>query len=199
MPEQRENRLLIEDWILENAVRGSRVLDIGCGEGDLLARLVQEKDVKGTGIELCEDCVVKAVQKGLSVHHGNVEEGLDHYSDNHFDLVILSLTVQEVGNPVHVLEEAFRVGRQALVVFPNFGFWHARWQLVVEGRAPRTHSYPYNWNESPNRHFFTVLDWEDFCSRHNWQMTRKAFVSKGRFVHFWPNLFSEVALYIIRP
>ncbi len=191
------NRAQIDNWIVEHAPEGGKVLDIGCGTGDLLARLVRERGVRGTGIEIAEDCVVKAVQQGLSVHHGNVEEGLDHYSDESFDLVVMSLTIQELGKPINVLRESFRVGRQLIVVFPNFAHWQTRWQLGIRGRAPRTPSLPYTWHESPNRHVLTIDDWEEFCKQRGWLCVERAFVTKGKHVRWWPNLRAEVAMYML--
>lgn len=191
------NRVAIDSWIVEHAPVGGRVLDIGCGTGDLLARLVQEKKVHATGIEIAEDCVVKAVQQGLSVHHGNVEEGLDHYSDQSFDLVVMSLTIQELGKPMHVLRESFRVGKQLIVAFPNFAHWRIRWQLAVQGRAPRTPSLPYTWHESPNRHVLTIDDWDEFCGQRHWRCADRAFVTKGKRIAWWPNLRAEVAMYLL--
>lgn len=194
---RRSNRIEIDDWVVEHTPKGGKVLDIGCGTGDLLARLVKEKNARGTGIEIAEDCVVKAVQQGLSVHHGNVEEGLDHYSDASFDLVVMSLTIQELGKPMHVLRESFRVGRQLLVVFPNFAHWKTRWQLAIQGRAPRTPSLPYTWHESPNRHVLTIDDWEEFCNQRGWRSIDKAYLTKGKWVTWWPNLRAELAMYLL--
>jgi methionine biosynthesis protein MetW len=191
------NRAQIDNWIVEHAPEGGKVLDIGCGTGDLLARLVRERGVRGTGIEIAEECVIKAVQQGLSVHHGNVEEGLDHYADGSFDLVVMSLTIQELGKPIHVLRESFRVGRQLIVVFPNFAHWQTRWQLGIRGRAPRTPSLPYTWHESPNRHVLTIDDWEEFCKQRGWLCAEKAFVTKGIRIRWWPNLRAEVAMYLL--
>ena len=111
MPDQFINKRLIYQWIIVNTSTQGQVLDIGCGDGELLALLARERQVHGTGIEISEQCVMRAVQRGLSVHHGNVEEGLDHYSNSTFDLVILSLTIQEIKDPKRVINEAFRVGR----------------------------------------------------------------------------------------
>jgi methionine biosynthesis protein MetW len=197
MPEQLANRTSIYQWICEQAPQGGRVLDIGCGEGELLAQLVVKRGVKAVGIELSEECVAKAVGRGLSVHHGNAEEGIDHYPDASFDLVILSLAIQEMHEPLHVIRESFRIGRQLLVVFPNFGYWRARWQLCFTGRAPKTESFPYTWYSSPNRHFFTVADWDDFCREENLRCVRRAFLDNGRHVECCPNLRSEVALYLL--
>ncbi len=191
------NRAEIDNWIVQHAPQGGKVLDIGCGTGDLLARLVRERSIRGTGIEIAEDCVVRAVQQGLSVHHGNVEEGLDHYADQSFDLVVMSLTIQELNKPIHVLREAFRVGKQLIVVFPNFAHWQTRIQLSVMGHAPRTPSLPYTWYESPNRHVLTIDDWNEFCKQRNWHCLDRAFVAHGKRVHWWPNLRAEVAMYVL--
>jgi methionine biosynthesis protein MetW len=188
----------IYQWIVERAPTGGRVLDLGCGEGDLLARLVAEKNVKATGVELSEASVMKAIQRGLSVHHGNIEEGLDHYSDQSCDLVVLSLTIQELADPLKVLREAFRVGRQVIIVFPNFGHWKARWQLGVRGKAPNTPSLPYTWYTSPNRHYLTVSDWEEFCRQETWVIADKGFLSGGKMVGCLPNLRAEVAMYLLQ-
>jgi methionine biosynthesis protein MetW len=197
MPEQEKNHQAINRWICEQTPMDCRVLDIGCGDGELLDLLARERKVRGTGIELSESLVVKAVQRGLSVHHGNVEEGLDHYSDKHFDVVSLSMALQEMRHPLKVLEESFRVGKRVIVVFPNFGFWLARWQLGVLGLAPRTASFPHAWSASPNRRFFTISDWEEFCRQESWKVVDKAFLKHGRMVRFRPNLRAEVAMYMM--
>jgi len=173
------------------------VLDIGCGDGELLSLLVRERQVHGTGIELSEECVIRAVEKGLSVHHGDVEEGLDDYGDKTFDLVLLSLTIQELADPRRVLREAFRVGKRVLITFPNFGYWKARWQFAVRGRAPITPNLPYRWYEGPNRHFLTAVDFEDFCREEEYRILDKSFITKGKRVRFLPNLRAEVGLYLL--
>ncbi len=198
MPEQASNQPKIHEWIARHAPEGGRVLDIGCGGGELLGLLVERRGVRGTGIELDEAKVIKAVQRGLSVHHGDVEEGLDHYSNGSFDLVILSFTIEELGSPKRVLHETFRVGRQVVVVFPNFSHWRARIQLGISGRAPRTASLPHTWYDSPNRHFFTVADWEEFCREEGWQILDRGYLSGGRPIRFLPNLRAEVACYLLQ-
>jgi methionine biosynthesis protein MetW len=191
------NRAEIDNWIVQHAPEGSKVLDLGCGTGDLLARLVRERSVRAAGIEISQDCVVKAVQKGLSVNHGNIDEGLDNYADQSFDLVVMSLTIQELGKPMHILRESFRVGKQLIVVFPNFAHWQTRFQLGILGHAPRTPSLPYTWHESPNRHVLTIHDWEEFCKQRGWLCISRAFVTKGKVIHWWPNLRAEVAMYLL--
>lgn len=197
MPELASNRAKLQSWIARHTPKGGRVLDIGCGEGDLLRRLVDECQVRATGIELLEASVMKAVQKGLSVHHGNVDEGLDHFSDRSFDLVIMSLTLQELSSPRQVLLECFRVGKRVVVAFPNFGHWRARIDLAILGRAPRTRSLPHTWYESPNRHFLTVSDWEEFCRQERWRIVDKAYLSQGRGIASFANLRAEVAMYLL--
>ena len=197
MPDQPRNRRAIDRWILERAPLGGRVLDIGCGEGELLALLVKERQVRGAGIELSESCVFKCVQRGLTVHHGDVDEGLDDYGDASFDLVLMSLTIQELGDPRRALREAFRVGKRVLLTFPNFAHWRARWQLGVLGRAPLTRSLPFTWFDSPNRHFLTVADWERFCPSEGWRPVDRAFLSAGKPIRLLPNFRAEVALYIL--
>jgi methionine biosynthesis protein MetW len=197
MPEHIVNQEKIYRWIIEHTPEKGRVLDIGCGDGELLANLVEKRGARGTGIEISEECVMRAVQRGLSVHHGNVEEGLDHYDDGTFDLVIMSLTIQEIGDLRRVINEAFRVGKQIIVVFPNFGYWRGRWQLAISGRAPQTCNLPYSWHDSPNRHFFTVADWDDFCRQEAWRCLEKHFLAAGKSVGFLTNLRAEVAMYLM--
>lgn len=197
MPGQPSNRREIYRWVCDQTPQGGRVLDIGCGDGELLAQLVQKRGVRATGIEISEDCVVQAVARGLSVHHGDAEEGMDHYSDESFDLVILSLAIQEMGEPVRAMREAFRIGKQIIIVFPNFGHWLSRWGLGVRGRAPRTRSFPYTWFQSPNRHFFTVADWEDLCRAEKWRWRKRAFLTRGKRLTFLPNLRAEVGMYLM--
>jgi methionine biosynthesis protein MetW len=197
MPDQASNRAEIDRWIVAHTPQGGRVLDIGCSEGDLLARLIAERKMRGVGIELSEEKAGKAMQRGLSVHHGDAEEGLGHYGDGSFDAVVISLTIQETRDPRRLLQEAFRVGRNVIVVFPNFGYWVARLQLMFLGRAPRTPSLPDTWYGSPNRHFFTVVDWEEFCRSEGWRPADRGFLKAGRRVSFWANLRAEVAMYVL--
>ncbi len=201
MPEsisyRTDNHSEIYRWILAHTPAGGRVLDIGCGDGELLVRMVKERNVQATGIEKSQDCAVRAIQRGLTVHHGDVEEGLDHYADNGFDLVVLSLTLQETRHPRQVLLECFRVGRRVIVVFPNFGHWRARWQLGWHGRAPRTTILPYPWFESPNSLYITIADWEDFCRGEKWKIADKGFAASGKSIQFFPDWCAEVAMYLL--
>ncbi len=137
---------------------GARVLDVGCGDGALLMRLETEKDADGRGIELSQKGVNDAVARGLSVVQGDADHDLSTYPDHAFDFVILSQTLQATRNPRQVLEELLRIGRKAVVSFPNFGNWRVRTQFVLSGRMPITEDLPYSWYDTPNIHFCTVRD-----------------------------------------
>ncbi|HEX9905289.1 MAG TPA: methionine biosynthesis protein MetW [Propylenella sp.] len=137
---------------------GARVLDVGCGDGALLERLEQEKQVDGRGIELSQKGVNEAVARGLSVVQGDADHDLATYPDAAFDFVILSQTLQATYNPRTVLEELLRIGRKVVVSFPNFGNWRVRREFVVKGRMPITENLPYSWYDTPNIHFCTVRD-----------------------------------------
>ena len=140
---------------------GARVLDLGCGEGDLLAWLEQRKHVEARGVEISTEKVRKCVAQGLSVYQSDIDVGLADYPDHCFDFVILSQTLQEARKPQIVLREMVRVGHRAIVAFPNFGHWSVRLSLAWRGRAPKTSHLPYEWYETPNIHFVTIPDFED--------------------------------------
>jgi len=144
----RVDHLLIAEMVTENA----RVLDVGCGDGALLDLLIQTKGVDGRGIEIERDRVNACVARGLSVIQGDADVDLDDYPDDAFDYAILSLTIQATHRPKAVLENLLRIGRYAIVSFPNFGHWKVRWQLLFHGRMPQTENLPEPWYESPNAH-----------------------------------------------
>jgi methionine biosynthesis protein MetW len=142
---------------------GSRVLDLGCGDGELLQWLVQNKGVEARGVEISGEKVQRAITRGVSVYQGDIDQGLADYPDRAFDYVILGQTLQETRQPRRVLREMLRVGRRVIVAFPNFGHWRVRLALMASGRAPRTKLFPYDWYESPNIHFLTVHDFEELA------------------------------------
>lgn len=176
----------------------SRVLDLGCGEGELLAWLAENKSVEARGVEIAGARVQRAIARGVSVYQGDIDEGLADYPDQIFDYVILSQTLQETHKPLKVLREMLRVGRRAIVAFPNFGHWAMRWSLLRTGRAPKTRLFPYEWYESPNIHFVTVHDFEELIRREGLIIERRYFLAGHRKVTFMPNLRAEVAVYLVQ-
>jgi methionine biosynthesis protein MetW len=176
----------------------SRVLDLGCGEGELLAWLAANKSVDGRGVEISGARAQRAIASGVSVFQGDIEEALSDYPDQAFDYVILSQTLQETRAPVKVLREMLRVGRRAVVAFPNFGHWSVRLAHLFTGRAPKTKLFPHDWYDSPNIHFLTVTDFENLAAAERWTVERRIFLQSESRITILPNLFAEVAVFLVR-
>ena len=176
---------------------GASVLDLGCGDGVLLSRLVKEKNVKAQGIEVDAQAIYKCVAKGLSVFHGDIDSGLSEYNERSFDYVILSQSFQQVQKPDDVLKEALRVGREVIVSFPNFAHYSARFQIAFRGKTPITPSLPYEWYNTPNLHFLSISDFIEYCGKRNIRVKKSAFVGKNRSVKMMPNLFALIGIFLI--
>ena len=176
---------------------GSKVLDLGCGEGELLDWLVERKNVQARGVEISPDEVRKCVARGLSVFQGDIDQGLADYPDQCFDYVILSQTMQETLRPRDVLEEMGRVAKRMIVAFPNFARWSVPLSLMLSGRAPKTRHLPYEWYDSPNIHFVTIIDFEETLQKLGLRIERSYFLLRGRPVRLLPNLRAEIAVYLI--
>ena len=190
----RSDYAIISDIVEPN----TRVLDIGCGEGELLEWLQTRKHVDARGIEIAGARVQRAISRGVSVYQGDIDQGLADYPDGAFDYVILSQTLQEVRHPLRVLRDMLRVGRHAIVAFPNFGHWRVRVSHLLTGRAPRTELFPYEWYDSPNIHFLTIHDFISLARMESWTIERGIYLSGHRKIALAPNLLAETAVFLIR-
>ncbi len=184
---------VILDWV--NA--GSSVLDLGCGDGELLALLVQEKRVKAQGIEIDEQAVYRCVARGVSVFHQDIDNGLSEYGDRSFDYVVLNQSFQQVKRPDNVLTEALRVSGKVIIGFPNFAHYRARVQMAFNGRAPVTPSLPYEWHDTPNLHFLSILDFVEYCRKRNIRIEKSSSIGRHRVVRVFRNLFALTGLFLI--
>ena len=176
---------------------GSKVLDLGCGSGELIYFLAKEKGALVQGIELSEEAIYKCVEKGLSVFHGDIDSGLIEYPDKSFDYVILNQSMQEVRKADFVITEALRVGQKVIVGFPNFAYWSARLRLFFRGKAPMTASLPYHWYDTPNLHFLSILDFRDYCRDKGITVERVVCLDGPRRVVLFPNLFGQTGIFVV--
>jgi methionine biosynthesis protein MetW len=182
---------IILDWI----TREASVLDLGCGDGELLALLISEKQIHAQGIELSEPAIHRCIAQGLSVFQQDIDTGLSEYADNSFDFVILNQTLQQVKKVDFSLEEALRVGKRIIVSFPNFVHASARLQ-ILRGRVPVTKALSYEWYDTPNLHFLGINDFRNYCKKRNIRIEQTAFTRKNKTIKLFPNLFAEVGLFI---
>ncbi|MDP8263582.1 MAG: methionine biosynthesis protein MetW [Candidatus Ancaeobacter aquaticus] len=186
------------DFIASIVSPGARVLDLGCGDGTLLEKLVKEKDVIAQGVEISETLVHECIMKDLSVLHFDIDQGLIDYRDNSFDYVVINQTLQAVNNPKLVIDDALRVGRNVIIGFPNFAFWSIRWNLAINGRIHNTPGFPYKWYDKANIHTLTVRDFIVYCKEEHINISHKFFVSRASFLsNLFSSLFSEVAIFCI--
>ncbi len=190
------------DLVLSLVPEGSRVLDLGCGNGILLQRLQKEKNVKGFGVEISESGVSQCVEKGLYCYQGDIDEGLSDYRDNSFDFVILNLTLQNTKKPRYVLKETMRIGKKALISFPNFGYYKTRLNVLIKGRVPRNELFPYEWYESPDIHMLSIDNFLEFCAGSGYHPGRQLHFSvrgesESRIVKCFPNLRAQYGFFIL--
>ena len=188
---------IIQDWI----PAGSRVLDLGCGNGELLASLRDNKQVTGYGLEIDADNIAECVAKGVNVIEQDLDKGLGNFASNSFDVVVMTQALQAVEYPDRILDEMLRVGRQCIITFPNFGHWRCRWYLTTKGRMPVSDFLPYTWYNTPNIHFCTFEDFERLCHAQGARVEERLAVDRdhrhGLASRIWPNLLGEIGIYRI--
>ena len=187
--------------ILRWIAPGARVLDLGCGDGEFLELLRDQRQVKGTGIEIDSGNITAAVARGLNILQQDLDSGLHNFPDQSFDTVVMAHALQAVHFPDQVLDEMLRIGRQGIVTFPNFGHWQCRLHLVSQGRMPVSQFIPYTWYNTPNIHFCTVRDFEILCAHKGIRILGRDMVgssaSQSLLANSWPNLFALTAIYHI--
>ena len=191
---QRGDIDTIVSWVPE----GGKVLDLGCGDGELLHRLQAEKRIQGLGVDIDPANIIAAVGKGLCVVQQDMEDGLQNFEGSRFDAVIIAYSLQVLERPHAVLERIVSIGSEAIVTFPNFGHWRSRLSLLLGGRMPQTKALPYSWFDTPNIHFCTVADFEALCKDLNIAVVERRMSSGvGLLAELWPNLLAKSASYRI--
>ncbi|WP_339844229.1 methionine biosynthesis protein MetW [uncultured Halopseudomonas sp.] len=186
---------IIQEWIKP----GSRLLDLGCGDGELLRYLSDHRKVTGYGLEIDPDKINACIKRGVNVIEQNLDTGLSNFGDNTFDSVLMTQALQAVHYPDQVLEEMLRIGREAILTFPNFAHWRCRLYLGTKGRMPVSEFMPYTWYNTPNIHFCTFQDFEDLCRERSIRILDRLVVDHAhrstRLSGLWPNLLGEIAIY----
>ena len=194
----RTDQSLIAEWIKT----GSRVLDLGCGDGTLMEHLQEHQEVKGYGLEIDEENIVECIHKGVDVIQTDLDKGLSEFKKNTFDYVIMTQTLQAIRYPDKLLKEMTRVGREAIVTFPNMGHWKNRIQLALAGHMPKSKTLPYEWYNTPNIHLCTLTDFENLCAAYNIEILNRATVDhehqSSLGMKLFPNLLGEIAIYRFR-
>lgn len=186
---------ILQQWITP----GSRVLDLGCGQGDLLHALSKDREVEGYGLEIDADNIATCIGRGLNVIEQDLDEGLSNFADDSFDTVAMTYSLQVLRRPDLMVDEMLRVGRECIVTFPNFGNIRTRCSLLFYGRMPVTKQLPYQWYDTPNIHFCTVRDFEDLCRQKAIRILQREVVSEQKpdkiLKAVWPNIFGATAIY----
>lgn len=186
----RQDFAIIASWVKFN----SKVLDLGCGDGELLQFLSGSLEVKGYGVEKDDANLLACIQNGTNVIQMDLEDGLSGFENQSFNTVILSQTLQAMHNTEGIVLEMLRVGQEVIVTFPNFGYWRNRWQITM-GQMPVSKTLPYQWYDTPNVHLCTINDFDIFCNNHNINILERKVITDGNEVSFMPNLFGSLAMY----
>lgn len=188
--------------IVKLVKENSKILDLGCGSGALFKMLIDEKNAKGVGVEIDENCVIEALEKGLSVIQGDLDEGLKQFPNKSFDYAILNQTLQSTNNPELVIDEMLRVAKRSIVSFPNFAYWKVRFYLFFKGKMPKSRALPYEWYNTPNIHLLTVNDFFEFCKKRNIKIEESIYLTRkkmrsGLLIRTITNFFSEEVVFVI--
>ncbi len=190
----RQDFAVIAGWISF----GSKVLDLGCGDGELLTYLRGSLETKGYGVEKEDAKWLACMQNGTNVIQMDLEAGLSGFEDQSFDTVILSKTLQAMHNTEEIVQEMLRVGREIIVTFPNFGYWRNRLQIAGGGHMPVSKDLPYQWFDTPNVHLCTINDFDQFCKNHKISVIERKVITEGNEVSFMPNLLGNLAMYRLK-
>lgn len=175
----------------------SRVLDMGCGDGELLYLLNKNLETRSQGIEIDHEQIMQCVERGINVLLGDLDSGLTDFKDNSFDYVILNNALQELRYPDDVIKDALRVGKNLIVGFPNFAYYKARLQFFFSGRTPVTPSLPFAWYESPNLHLLTINDFKAYCNERGFRILSERYVRNQKEIYFRPNLLAQWGIFLI--
>ena len=193
----RSDLSIIQQWVKPN----SQVLDLGCGHGELLSFSKTEKNVRGYGLEINPEKITQCIKNGINVIEQNLDAGLSNFKDNSIDTVIMAQALQAVQSPDILVDEMLRIGNQAIVTFPNFGYWRTRLYLLLKGRMPMSEALPYNWYDTPNIHLCTFKDFEQLCHNKGIKILNKTVVDDQHNEHWrigiWPSMLGETAVYHI--
>ena len=190
----RQDFAIIAGWVNF----GSKVLDLGCGDGTLLQFLRTSLETKGYGVEKDDANWLACLQNGTNVIQMDLEAGLSGFEDQSFDTVILSQTLQAVHNTEEIMQEMLRVGREIIVTFPNFGYWRNRIQIASGGHMPVSKDLPYQWFDTPNVHLCTINDFDKFCKNYKISVIERKVITEGNQVNFMPNFLGNLAMYRLR-